>query len=163
MTDFPDDERSIAAEAEKYNATLVRREDDSDELARFWVRLDGEATPFEPGQYMTIGVFADDKLYQRPYSVASAPAVANDEGYELYVRLVPVLRFTTLLWRLPVGHQMRLNWTARSLHAGTDDDRDHLFVSTGTGIAPFISMTRQFIGRRPSAQDGHVARLFVRR
>ena len=63
--------------------------------------LDGEAAPFEPGQYMTIGVFADGKLYQRPYSVASAAGDAGTEGYEFYVRHVPVLRFTTLLWRLP--------------------------------------------------------------
>ena len=145
MTDLPLDDRSIHSGAEKYNATLIRREDDSDELARFWVRLDGDAIPFEPGQYMTIGVFADDKLYQRPYSVASAPAVAGEEGYEMYVRLVPVLRFTTLLWRLPVGHQMRMIGPKGRFMLEPDDDRDHLFVSTGTGIAPFISMTRQLM------------------
>ena len=57
---------------------------------------------------MTIGVFADDKLWQRPYSVASAPNVAGTEGYEFYVRLVPVIRFTTLLWRLRPGARMRM-------------------------------------------------------
>ena len=33
--------------------------------------FDGEPTPFEPGQYMTIGVMVDGKIVQRPYSVAS--------------------------------------------------------------------------------------------
>jgi ferredoxin-NADP reductase len=145
MTDIPSDDRLILPEAEKYNATLVRREDDAEDLAKFWVRLDGDATPFEPGQYMTIGVYANDKLHQRPYSVASAPVVAGTEGYELYVRLVPVLRFTTLLWRLPIGHQMRMIGPKGRFMLEPDDDRDHLFVSTGTGIAPFISMTRQLI------------------
>lgn len=145
MIDQLNDTRVIQPEAEKYNARLVRREDDSDTLARFWVRPDGDATHFEPGQYMTTGVFADEKLVQRPYSVASAPAVIGEEGYELYVRLVPTLRFTSLLWRLPLGHKMRLIGPKGKFMLEEDDDRTHLFVSTGTGIAPFISMTRQLI------------------
>ena len=63
--------------------------DETESLAYFWVRFDGEPTPFEPGQYMTIGVMADGKIVQRPYSVASPPAVAGAEGYEFYVRLRP--------------------------------------------------------------------------
>ena len=81
MTDHSPDMRVIEPTAEKYNATLVKREDDNGDLARFWVRADGEASHFEPGQYMTIGVYADDKLYQRPYSVAKGRANRpNREG-----------------------------------------------------------------------------------
>ena len=57
---------------------------------------------------MTIGVMVDGKIVQRPYSVASAPAVAGSDGYEFYVRLVQGGTFTPLLWRLPVGHAMRM-------------------------------------------------------
>ncbi len=143
MTDQLHDTRVIEPTAEKYNATLVKREDDNDSLARFWVRTDGPMPDFEPGQYMTIGVYADDKLYQRPYSVASAPKATGEEGFEFYVRLVPVLRFTTLLWRLPVDHQMRMIGPKGRFMLEPDDDRTHLFIATGTGIAPFIAMTRQ--------------------
>jgi ferredoxin--NADP+ reductase len=142
MTDHAHDARVIEPAAEQYNATLVKREDDTDSLARFWVRADGEAAHFEPGQYMTIGVYADGMLYQRPYSVASAPGDTGEEGYEFYVRLVPILRFTTLLWRLPVGHQMRMTGPKGRFMLEPDDERTHLFVSTGTGIAPFIAMSR---------------------
>lgn len=145
MIERLNDTRVIQPEAEKYNATLVRREDDGHDLARFWVRADGEAAWFDPGQYMTIGVYADDMLYQRPYSVASAPVTRTDEGYEFYVRLVPILRFTTLLWRLPVGHEMRMIGPKGRFLLEPDDERTHLFVSTGTGIAPFISMCRQLL------------------
>ncbi len=146
MTDHVQDTRVIEPVAERYDATLVRREDDTDTLARFWVRHDGPQPAFEPGQYMTIGVFADDKLYQRPYSAASSPSgSAGEDGFEFYVRLVPILRFTTLLWRLPVGHRMRMIGPKGQFLLEPDDDRTHLFVSTGTGIAPFISMTRQLI------------------
>ena len=83
----------------QYNARLVRREDETESLAYFWVRFDGEPTPFEPGQYMTIGVIADGKIVQRPYSVASRAGAAGTTGYEFYVRLVDGGMFTPLLWR----------------------------------------------------------------
>jgi ferredoxin/flavodoxin---NADP+ reductase len=143
MTEHEHDGREIDAHADAYNARLVRRIDQTDDLAYFWVRFDGEPVPFQPGQYMTIGVFADGKLVQRPYSVASPPVEAANGGYEFYVRLVPILRFTTLLWRLPVGHEMRMIGPKGKFLLEPDDRRTHVFVSTGTGIAPFISMIRQ--------------------
>jgi ferredoxin--NADP+ reductase len=143
MTELPIDLRAIQPVAEQYNARLVRRVDQTDDLAHFWVKYEGEPVPFEPGQYMTIGVFADDKLVQRPYSVASAPVESGDGGYEFYVRRVPILRFTTLLWRLAVGHEIRMIGPKGKFMLEPDDDRTHLFVSTGTGLAPFISMIRQ--------------------
>jgi ferredoxin--NADP+ reductase len=56
---------------------------------------------------------------------------------------VPVWRFTTLLWRLPLGHPMRMIGPKGKFMLEPDDDRTHLFVSTGTGIAPFIAMMRE--------------------
>ncbi len=147
MTHHDEDTRKIAAEAEQYNARLVRRPDQTDDLATFWVKSDGPPIPFEPGQYLTIGVYADGKLWQRPYSVASAPETSSEEGYELYVRLVPIIRFTTLLWRLPLGHGMRVIGPKGKFMLEPDDRRTHLFVSTGTGIAPFVSMARQCLAR----------------
>ena len=146
MTLLPiDDQRVIEADAPQYNATLVRRVDHTDDLAYFWVKFDEEPTPFEPGQYMTTGVLADGKLWQRPYSVASAPREAGDTGYEFYVRLVPIIRFTTLLWRLPIGHRMRMIGPKGKFLLEPNDPRTHLFISTGTGIAPFMSMIRETI------------------
>ena len=132
----------VATEDERYNATLVRRVDQHESLAYFWVRFDAEPTPFEPGQYMTIGVFVDGKIVQRPYSVASAPGVAGDTGYEFYVRLVQGGTFTPILWDLPVGHRMRMIGPKGKFLLEPDDERTHLFISSGTGNAPFVSMMR---------------------
>lgn len=134
--------RVIATDDERYNATLVRRVDQHESLAYFWVRFDEEPTPFEPGQYMTIGVFVDGKIVQRPYSVASAPGVAGDTGYEFYLRLVQGGTFTPILWDLPVGHRMRMIGPKGKFLLEPDDDRAHLFISSGTGNAPFVSMMR---------------------
>jgi ferredoxin--NADP+ reductase len=143
-----EDNRVIEPSADVYNATLVRREDLTTDLAYFWVRLDGDPIPFEPGQYMTTGVIADGKLLQRPYSVSSGPSTSATEGYELFVRHVPILRFTTALWRLEVGHRMRLIGPKGKFMLEPDDARTHLYVSTGTGIAPFVSMIRETMAHR---------------
>jgi ferredoxin--NADP+ reductase len=136
---------AIDPEAPVYNARLVRREDETESLAYFWVRFDDTPTPFEPGQYMTIGVMANGKILQRPYSVASPPAVAGSEGYEFYVRRVQGGAFTPVLFDLPLGHRMRMIGPKGKFTLLPDDDRTHIFISSGTGNAPFVAMMKQLL------------------
>ncbi|MFL5679883.1 MAG: FAD-binding oxidoreductase, partial [Chloroflexota bacterium] len=82
---------------------------------------------------------------QRPYSVASDPAHAGDEGNEKYVRLVNGGTYTPLLWRLPVGHRIRMIGPKGKFTLLPDDDRTHIFISSGTGNAPFVSMMRALL------------------
>jgi ferredoxin/flavodoxin---NADP+ reductase len=138
-----EDQRVIDIFDDQYNATLVYREDVNADLAYFRVKLDGPAVPFIPGQYMTIGVVTDEKMLQRPYSIASPPETADTTGYEFFVRHVPVVRFTTALWRLQVGHRMRMIGPKGKFTMESDDTLTHLYVSTGTGIAPFLAKLRQ--------------------
>ncbi len=145
MTDLIAPAPRIDPAAPQYNAHLIRREDDSGSLARFWVRFDGEPTPFEPGQYMTIGVMVDGRIVQRPYSVASAPATAGTDGYEFYIRRVQGGMFTPLLFDLPVGHGMRMIGPKGKFMLLPEDDRTHVFISSGTGNAPFVAMMRQLL------------------
>jgi ferredoxin--NADP+ reductase len=63
----------------------------------------------------------------------------------MYVRLVPIPRFTTLLWRLEEGAPMRMIGPKGKFMLEPDDQRTHLYVSTGTGIAPFMAMMRQHL------------------
>lgn len=146
----------VLRQSPQYNATLVRREDLTAALAHIWVRLDGEPVTFEPGQYLTIGVIADGRFVQRPYSVASAPAAAAHDGYEFFVRLVPGGAFTPLLWRLPMGHRLRLIGPKGRFTLMDGDERTHLFVSSGTGSAPFLAMMRA-----AAAEGGPIPAVFV--
>src|SRR5262245_23182868 len=146
------DERVILPEAPQYNASLVARTDETESLGYFTVKFDAEATPFEAGQYMTIGVFVEapemptgTRIVQRPYSIASDPGVAGTDGYEMYVRLVHGGLFTPLLWRLPVGARMRMIGPKGKFMLEPDDDRTHLFISSGTGNAPFVAMMRKLL------------------
>src|SRR3989304_2516217 len=98
MTHHDEDPRVISPESELYNARLVRRGDQTSDLATVWGRHEGKPGPFPPR-----------------------------------------------LGRLPVGHEMRMIGPKGRFLLEPDDDRTHLFVSTGTGIAPFISMIRQLM------------------
>ncbi len=79
----------IATDDERYNATLLAREDKHESLVYFWVKFDAEPTPFVPGQYMTIGVFVDeqDRAAALLGRIGSRAWPATT-GYEFYVRLV---------------------------------------------------------------------------
>jgi ferredoxin--NADP+ reductase len=137
-------ELGINADDAAYNATLAARIDDTDTLARVWIKPDTAATPFEPGQYVTIGVKVGEKWVQRPYSIASS-ARALDDGYELYLRLVRGGAFTPLAFALPIGHRLRVLAPKGRFTLQENDSRTHLFVSSGTGIAPFVSMARTLL------------------
>ncbi|HWH36344.1 MAG TPA: FAD-binding oxidoreductase [Candidatus Limnocylindrales bacterium] len=144
MTDLAIDDRPIAAESERYNAYVSRRVDLTESLAFFWVRYDDQPVDFEPGQYLTIGLESDGKLIQRPYSVASSPRETED-GYEYYIRLVNGGMFTPLLWRVGVGQRMSQKGPKGKFVLEPQDDRQHVFISSGTGIAPFISMMKTLL------------------
>ncbi|CAN5751731.1 ferredoxin--NADP reductase [soil metagenome] len=144
MVDTALDERPIAAESAHYNAHISRRDDLTESLAFIWVKANGDPLDFEPGQYLTIGCESNGKLIQRPYSVASSPR-EMDDGYEFYVRLVNGGLFTPLLWRLPVGHGMSMRGPKGKFVLEPEDDRQHVFISSGTGIAPFISMIKTLL------------------
>ena len=137
-------ERPIAPESALYNARLTKRVDLTESLGFFWVSFDNEPVLFEAGQYLTIGVESNGKLLQRPYSVASSPRELDD-GYEYYVRLVDGGLFTPLLWRLPVGHAMSMKGPKGKFLLEPNDDRIHVFISSGTGIAPFVAMMKTLL------------------
>jgi ferredoxin--NADP+ reductase len=141
--------------ADLFNATIVEREDITDELCIVHVRPDGGVPTYKPGQYATLGVPPVDldavadkkglaKLVLRPYSIASSPL--NTETIEFYVAKVPDGAFTPLLWEMSVGDRLYVapkckgKFVLDPIPAG----KDLVAVATGTGLAPFVSMIRTY-------------------
>ncbi len=121
-----------------YNGRLSRWDEVADGLAIVGVqKLDG-TFPFEPGQYATLGLMGSlGKLIQRPMSICSPPDQLGE--YEFFVRYVPTGELTPLLWQRGVGDPINIKG-AKGKFVVQDDGRTCLFISSGTGIAPFISM-----------------------
>ena len=141
-----------------FNATVAKRLDVTKDLVIFRVACDEGVPDFLPGQYVALGLLPeaprpDDfppveekvrpgKLIQRSYSVASAPA---EKGYlEFYVAIMQQGSLTPRFMllnegdRLHVGRKIAGAFTLKEVPAAAN----LVFISTGTGIAPFISMLR---------------------
>jgi ferredoxin/flavodoxin---NADP+ reductase len=131
------------------NATLVARRDVTTHVASLFVRPDdAAAAPYAAGQYATLGLVGDERIIQRPYSMA-APHAANGD-WEFHVRRVQGGALTERLWEVPAGGRLRLGVPRGRFTADPADPRPRLFVATGTGIAPFVAMIRDDLaaGRR---------------
>ncbi len=140
------------------NATVVKKILIAKGLAVFCVKPDEAIADFIPGQYATLGVFGSaprpvdfppettvflpDKLIKRPYSIASAPT--NKEYVEFYLAILPEGDFTSRIElvkeqdRIYMAPKMKGTFTLRHVPEGTN----LLMVSTGTGLAPYVSMLR---------------------
>lgn len=103
-----------------------------------------EAFKFIPGQFARLGVIKDDgNFVWRPYSIVSAD---YDEELEFYSIIVPDGEFTQTLKNLKVGDDIYIDKTNYGLLT-TDrfENGKHLWLlSTGTGLAPFISILYEF-------------------
>jgi ferredoxin/flavodoxin---NADP+ reductase len=121
-----------------YNGRLSRWEEVAPGLAIVGVESLEPPFAFEPGQYATLGLMGPaGKLIQRPMSISSS---ADDlSEYEFFIRLVEGGAFTTLLWDRRVGDAINIKGP-KGRFLLQDDGREALFVASGTGLAPFMSM-----------------------
>ena len=140
------------------NATLVRRIDVTPELAIFHVAPDAGVPDFLPGQYLALGLPGNaprapyfppeiehhppDKLIKRAYSLGSPPSEQN--FFEFYIAILPQGALTARLANLREGDRLFAapkvigTFTLKDVPA----EKNLIFVATGTGIAPFVSMLR---------------------
>ncbi len=129
-----------------YNGRLSRWQEVTDGLAIVGVQAADQPFSFQPGQYGTLGLLGPaGKLVQRPMSISSS---ADDlSEYEFFIRLVPEGAFTPLLWERRIGDPINLKGP-KGRFLLQDDGRTCLFVASGTGLAPFISMIETLRARR---------------
>lgn len=140
------------------NATVAKRIEVTPELVIFRVKPDAPISEFHAGQYVALGLFpeakrpdnfppekeahAPGKLIKRAYSIGSSPHV--QDYLEFYVAIVPDGALTSRLALAMEGDRVFLapkitgTFTLHDVPA----DANLVLVSTGTGIAPFMSMLR---------------------
>ncbi len=132
------------------NARVAARTDLNARLAIVRVEPVGWALPaFTPGQFATLGLpdpQVPGTLLKRVYSIASAPGRPT---LEFYIQLIKEGELTTRLWDLGVGDALWLSEkiSGRFTLDGVPDGADLVLVSTGTGLAPFVSFVRAFGGK----------------
>jgi ferredoxin--NADP+ reductase len=129
------------------SGVITRRIDLTDDLFKIWLSP-ADQFPFKPGQYCTIGV---DGI-ERPYSIASTP---SEDEIELFVEYIPLPygELTPLLHTLKIGDEVTIRPRAKGLFVFEPDYKNHVMVSTVTGVTPYISMLRQYLEAPPRGGD----------
>lgn len=131
-------------------------------LAIFRIEPDGwQLSPFKSGQYVVLGLPmeaprcfgasieeeppAPGTVIKRAYSIASA--ASNTAYLEFYINLVPSGALTPRLFALAPGDHVFLGSKITGMFTldQVPIERNLLFVATGTGLAPYISMIRSHL------------------
>lgn len=103
-----------------------------------------EAFKFIAGQFARLGIKKEDeKIVWRPYSIVSAE---YDEELEFYSIVVPDGEFTQRLKDFKIGDIIYVDKTNYGLLTTDrfENGKDLWLLSTGTGLAPFISILYDF-------------------
>ncbi len=124
--------------------TIIRIENATHNTKRFWIEMpELKAFDFIPGQFVTLDLPIHEKPNKRvrSYSIASWPDETN--VLELVIVLLEGGLGTTYLFtKVDVGSELILRgpqgvFTLKEEHL----QKDIFFICTGTGIAPFRSMS----------------------
>src|SRR2546421_12164455 len=109
--------------------------------ALFSLRVEGPGLQFEAGQFVRLALDSDGARIARPFSFVNPPA---DPVHEFYGIVVPGGPLSPTLARLQPGDTLYLAPNpAGFLVLSEVPDADTLWLtSTGTGIAPFLSILR---------------------
>jgi ferredoxin--NADP+ reductase len=121
-------------------AKIVKRQDFTEDLFVIWLET-GVPFSFKAGQYITIGAGG----LERPYSIASAPYEPLIELFIEYVLPEHGGKLTPLLWAQHVGDVVSMRPRPKGIFTFQPKYRDHVMVGTVTGIAPFVSIIRQYL------------------
>lgn len=128
-------------------AQVVKRRDATPDLFCLWLKPEGgEKLTFKPGQYCAIGLPRKNssEVIRRPYSIVSAP---HEDAIELFIELVPPPdgNLTPVLYTLAVGDSVALLQRAKGVFTFEPAYTNQVMIATVTGIAPFMSMIRDYM------------------
>lgn len=139
------------------NATIIKRIEVTKDLIILHIKPDAGVPEFHSGQYVALALPEEStngdiseaeapkkgpKLIKRAYSIGSTP---HEKGHlEFYLAIVPEGQLTPKIAKLGEGGRIYVapKITGTFTLKDVPGDRDLVLISTGTGIAPFMSMLR---------------------
>jgi len=109
--------------------------------ALFTLRVEGASLAFEAGQFVRIALDVDGERIARPFSMVNAP---HEPALEFYGIVVPQGPLSPRLALLQAGERLFVapNPAGFLVLSEVPAARTLWLMSTGTGIAPFVSMLR---------------------
>ncbi|HEY4108440.1 FAD-dependent oxidoreductase [Puia sp.] len=126
---------------------VIRIEQEASQTRRFYIQIPGvDSFDFEPGQFVTLDLPIHEKINKRirSYSIASWPNGTN--VIELVIVLLEGGAGTNYLFNeVTVGSELTLRGPQGIFTLPDPIEKDLFFICTGTGIAPFRSMSHHIL------------------
>ncbi len=155
------------ADINQFNAVISKRIEIAPGLIILQAKPDGWELPdFKAGQYAVLGLAGaskrtklsdkeetapdPDKIIKRPYSISSS---SKEKQYiEFYITLIRSGSLTPRLFALDVGDKVFMSEKYKGLFTLKDVpvESNLVLISTGTGLAPYVSMIRTEFEERPN-------------
>jgi ferredoxin-NADP reductase len=134
---------------------VIRIEQEAALTRRFWIQLpELSSFDFEPGQFVTLDLPIHEKPNKRvrSYSIASWPDGTN--VIELVIVLLEGGAGTNYLFNhVTVGSELTLRGPQGVFTLPEPIEKDLFFICTGTGIAPFRSMSHHILNHNISHRE----------
>jgi ferredoxin--NADP+ reductase len=107
----------------------------------FSLRIKVQLPPFNPGQFVRVGLDIEGERIGRPYSLVNAP---EDELLEIFFNIVPEGPLSPALAKLQEGDEIYLGDRAHGFLTldSLPPSRYLWMLATGTGVGPFLSILR---------------------
>jgi ferredoxin-NADP reductase len=135
--------------------TVIRIEQEASQTRRFWIQIPAmESFDFAPGQFVTLDLPIHEKINKRirSYSIASWPDGTN--VIELVIVLLEGGAGTNYLFNeVKVGSELILRGPQGIFTLPAPIEKDLFFICTGTGIAPFRSMSHHILNYNIAHRD----------
>lgn len=130
-------------------ATIVEFRDIAPEVRHFVFEVpEVQQLQFKPGQFISFKETIGEKKITRPYSIASLP---DGNRFQLCLNLVHQGVFTPHLFALKAGDSLEMT-APLGFFTVRNPSKEALFIATGTGIAPFRSMTPDYLSHPEAKQ-----------
>lgn len=100
---------------------------------------------FKAGQYFSMSVLKNGKKFRKPFSVINIPS--NNDKIEFLIKLIPNGIASEFIRNLKTGDEVELFGPVGRFVIGEDFNGDVIFIASGVGIAPFISIIQNLLER----------------
>jgi len=130
-------------------ATLIETRDLAPEVRHFVFEIpEVQQLHFKAGQFVSFNAVLGGKKIIRPYSLASLPA---GNRFDLCLNRVQEGIFSPFLFDMKPGDSVETS-APLGFFVIRNPAKDALFIATGTGIAPFRPMVREYL-EHPEAKN----------
>ncbi|HEY6389894.1 MAG TPA: FAD-binding oxidoreductase [Bryobacteraceae bacterium] len=130
-------------------AMLLETRELAPEVRHFVFEIpEAQEIQFKAGQFVSFNALLDGKKITRPYSLASLP---RGNRFELCLNRVDEGMFSPHLFDMQPGDAVETS-APLGFFVIRNPAKDALFIATGTGIAPFRPMVREYL-ENPAAKD----------